>query len=282
MRLQQTRVSLILSLAALLSAFGIGFASSLVQANPTESPANTHHPVYPKGAPSLNPTPTLTPYPKLQSSPVPKKKASPRPTASPGPAAAAKRKLPPLLESVELKYGAASSIVADFTQVNESAATGQKKTSSGVIMIKRPNRLRWETHQPDRNVLVSDGRKFWFYTPPFDEDERGQVIERKSAEVQSKLANALIAGSFSATREMKIEEKGANRFLIIPKKGTAGTVAQAEIEVEPAKKLIQKVILQHQGGNRSEITLNKIDLSQDLRDEMFVFVPPPNTDRVTE
>jgi outer membrane lipoprotein carrier protein len=195
------------------------------------------------------------------------------------PAFAAK-KLPALLQEVEAKYTKAETLMAEFSQVNEVTALKQKKTSSGVLVVKRPNKMRWETLKPDPNILVSDGKKFWYYTPPFDEEERGQLIERKSSEVQSRLANALLSGSFSIARDMKIRKKAATRYELLPKKGTAGTVIRAEIEVDPEKKLIEKVTLEHQGGNRSEITLNNIELGKKLEDGMFRFEAPPNTDRV--
>lgn len=201
-------------------------------------------------------------------------------TIVPASGAVARPKLPKLLREVEAKYGQASTLVAEFTQVNESAALKQKKTSSGVLMVKRPDKVRWETLKPDPNLMVSDGKKFWFYTPPFDEDERGQVIERKKGEVQSKLANTLLSGSFSSARDIRVKKKDASHFTLSLKPGAAGSITQAEIEVDPEKKLIQRVVLQHKGGNRSEISLDKIELGKELTDDIFTFKAPANTDRV--
>ena len=181
---------------------------------------------------------------------------------------------------VEKKYTKAATLVADFTQTNEIAALNQKKVSSGRIVVKQPGKVRWETTKPDSSVMVSDGKKFWFYTPPFDESEHGQLIERKSSEMQTRLLNALLSGSFSLAREMKIKRLGNSKFTLTPKPGSAGTVAHAEITVDPKEKLITQVLLQHVGGNRSEITLSNIKLGDPLPDAVFVFIPPPNTDRV--
>lgn len=191
--------------------------------------------------------------------------------------------LPALLKEVEALYAKAGTLSADFTQINEIASLQVKKPSSGVIRAKRPDKIRWETHKPDMNVLVSDGHTFWFYTPPMDEGDRGQVIERKSSQIQSKLANALLSASFSGgpvTRTMKIQQTGPGAFTLTPKKGTAGTVLEAKVEVDEQKKIIKKVVLSHQDGNRTEILLTNIELGKPMRDEDFVFTPPPNTDRV--
>ncbi len=196
--------------------------------------------------------------------------------------AQANTKLPSLLAEIQAKYAKAGTLEAQFTQVNTIAALKQKKTSSGRILAKRPNKVRWETLKPDPNLLVSDGKKFWFYTPPFDEDEHGQVIERKASDIQSKLANALLAGSFSTVKGMKIQQESETRFMLIPKPGTAGSVMKAEVDVNPAQKTIEKVTLEHQGGNRSEITLSQIELGKPLENKLFEFTAPSHTDRVDE
>lgn len=189
-------------------------------------------------------------------------------------------KLPSLLKAVDAKYSKAATLTAKFTQVNESAALKQKKTSSGVITAKRPDKVRWETLSPDPNTLVSDGKTFWYYTPPFDEGERGQLIVKKAAEIQSRLATALLSGSFSSVKGMRFRKVSPSKFVILPRTGSAGTVERIEIEVDPERKLIQRVLLDHKGGNRAEITLKEITLGVETPDEKFRFSPPPNTDRV--
>jgi len=192
--------------------------------------------------------------------------------------------LPKLLQEIERKYTQKATLEVEFVQENTSATFGKKTTTSGFIRIRRPNKVRWETLKPssDMNLMISDGRKFWFYTPPFDEGEHGQVIERKSAQVQSQLAQALLSGSFSKAKGMSIKQESETRFTLVPKKGTAGTVRKAQIQVDADQKLITKVTLENEGGNRSEITLSNIELGKPLGDEYFTFNPPPNTDRIKD
>lgn len=210
-----------------------------------------------------------------------------RPAAKPSAKAKAKAQpspapLPELLEEVEAKYAKSNTIEAQFTQVTHSASMGTTKTTSGILMVKRPNKVRWETLKPDKSLLVSDGRKFWFYTPPFDESEKGQVIERKSTDVQSKLAQALLSGSFSAARDMKVQKVRAAVFSLTPKPGTAGTVQKATIEIDPASKTIKRVELEHQDGNRAEITLSEIVLGKEMDERYFIFDIPPGTDVIRQ
>lgn len=195
-----------------------------------------------------------------------------------------KPNLPLLLTEIEKKYTQSSTLSADFSQLNFDAVLSQQKKSSGKIYVKRPSQIRWETLKPDENLLIGNGNHYWFYTPPFDQGERGQLIEKNTSPVQSKLASSLLSGSFSIAGDImkSIEQKDASTFQFVPRHGTAGTVERATIQIDLGQKLIQKVILEHKGGNRSEITLSKIELGQPLVDSLFVFVAPPNTDRVGE
>jgi len=256
-----------------------------VESGPIPAPDSSSSPaaaeVSPTPAPSSSPV-TFRIAPNKLREKKPKVKAKTKKAAAKPKAEPASKFLPQLLQEVEAKYAQSPTMQAEFTQVKDVVALGTKKSSSGVLMVKRPDKLRWETLKPDTNILVSDGRKFWFYTPPFDEGEHGQVIERRSSEVNSRVATALLSGRFSVAHDMKIQAEGASKFALTPKKGTAGTVERIEIEIEPTLKLIQKVTLHNRGGNRLAITLDKIELGKTMGDELFFFTPPPNTDKVSQ
>ena len=190
--------------------------------------------------------------------------------------------VPTELLAIEKKYVAAKTLEAQFSQHDEVKLTGTTKDSSGVLMIRHPDQFRWETLKPEKNLLVSDGKKFWFYTPPFEEGENGQVLERKTSEVQSELANALLAGAFSKVRGVKITKNSPSKFRLLPNDGVAGSVKVAEIEIDPAKGLIQKLHLEHLGGNKTSVSLTNIKLGGKFADAFFQFVTPPKTDVVRE
>jgi outer membrane lipoprotein carrier protein len=207
-------------------------------------------------------------------------KASPKPSVK-----AAKPKgdgtVPELLREVEETYTKAGTLFAEFSQTNESAATGTKKSSSGRIAIKRPDKVRWETTTPDPNLLVSDGKKAWYYTAPFDETEHGQVSEYPASRVRSKLANAILSGEFSG-KDFKIKTIDVTHFSITPKKGTAANVKEAKVKVDPAKRTIVQIEILYDDGNRAQIDLTNIKLGEKLGDDVFVFQAPPNTDHINQ
>jgi len=129
---------------------------------------------------------------------------------------------------------------------------------------------------------VSDGKKYWVYTPPFDSSEHGQVIIKKASEVKSKLATLLLSGQFSSNRDTDIKADGPHHYVILPKKGTAGDVEEASIDVDEKKLLIEKVGLKYKNGNVVNLVLKNIRLGENAPDKMFNFVVPAHTDEFKE
>ena len=192
-------------------------------------------------------------------------------------------KLPPLLEKVQAEYKKVAGIEARFEQITDVKATKQKKKAQGKIWIKRPNKLRWETVNPDPNILISDGKTFWFYTPPFEKGEHGQVMIKKTAQVQTQFLNALLSGSFEFGKSaVTIETKGTSSFVLKPKDGTAGDVLTAEITVNQASSKIERVFIVHASGNQTEIKLQEIKLTDSLDEKLFRYTPDRNTDKIVE
>lgn len=195
----------------------------------------------------------------------------------------AQASLPVLLEEVQKEYQKSAGIEAEFDQMTHVKSTKSDKKAHGKIWIKHPNKLRWETISPDQNILVSDGKFFWFYTPPFEKGDRGQVIIKKSAQIQTQFLNALLSGSFDFSKtKTQIETKSANVFLLKPSENTAGDVKTAEVTINVGTKKIEKVSLVHVSGNETSIQLKEIKLLPNLADTLFRFVPDRNTDQIRE
>jgi outer membrane lipoprotein carrier protein len=191
--------------------------------------------------------------------------------------------LPALLEKVQAEYKKTSGLEAQFDQITEIKSTKQKKIAAGRIWIKQPNKLRWETLNPDPNILVSDGKTFWFYTPPFEKGDRGQVIIKRTAQVQTQFLNALLSGSFDFGKtKTEVETIKENEFLLKPKAGTAGDVLSAKLIIGLTSKKIEEVIIEHTSGNKTQIKLKEIHLTSGLEDKLFHFVPDRKTDKLVE
>lgn len=54
---------------------------------------------------------------------------------------------------------------ADFTQKVISPDGEVLMQGKGTVEIARPNMFRWATTSPEENLLVSNGKALWYYTP---------------------------------------------------------------------------------------------------------------------
>ncbi len=62
-----------------------------------------------------------------------------------------------------------------FEQKLKSSLSGKFILSKGSISYLRPNNIKIIMGKPDNIIFVSNGKKTWYYVPPFIEGEAGEV-----------------------------------------------------------------------------------------------------------
>lgn len=194
-----------------------------------------------------------------------------------------------LVKAVEAHYLKAKTLQASFQQEQWVEITGQDKVTEGTLEVKLPGEFRWETLTPDRSLVVSDGKSVWFYTPPFSEGGRGQILKQAVGGHQTVLLQALLAGNLSRIQFTKLRRvackscaQGVEALEMIPKKGTAAGVTTARVFVDSKKHEISRVELSYRSGNRSKISLQNLVLGKPFEPGRFRFVAPPDTDVLKE
>ncbi len=187
---------------------------------------------------------------------------------------------PTLFTILKKKYGSTKTLKANFVQTQFNKMMGSEKKSEGILEIKRPDKFRWDTLKPDATLLVSNGKKIVYFTPPFQTGEKGQVIYKKSADVQSKLAIDLLSGSSNLQKDFKAKKAADGRYELTPIKKNLADINKIELYIEPKTDLVYKLKLQHATENETEIELKNLNLGSQLEDSRFEFVPPPNTEEV--
>lgn len=89
-----------------------------------------------------------------------------------GPASAQQEGLQ-VLQAAAARYGAASSVCADFVQLRAVPILRQEVTQRGRLCSADPNLFAMRFTDPEGNVIVSDGSTQWIYRPS---DNPGQVF----------------------------------------------------------------------------------------------------------
>ncbi|MBI2604542.1 MAG: outer membrane lipoprotein chaperone LolA [Deltaproteobacteria bacterium] len=183
-----------------------------------------------------------------------------------------------LLDELRKSYGDSKTLVARFTQKRKNIL-GEVKESSGTIEVKRPNKFRWETFAPEKSLLVANAKRVWYYTPPFRSGEKGQLMIRKSTDVQSQVAIDLLAGSADLKKAFHAQRLGEQHYELKPIK-SAGDISKIELFLERSTKLVYKIVLTHSTGNETELALQNVKLGTRLDDSRFEFKAPPGTEEI--
>lgn len=186
-----------------------------------------------------------------------------------------------LLKAVEDRYTKAGTVSAQFRQTVLSAVTKTEKTSEGVLELSYPGRVRWEVTKPDPEVLVSDGKTLWHYTPPFDpadKSDKGQAIKRDATKLGSQWLETILAGRFSKLKGVTVKAAKARVFELLPSAGAKEDLVRAEIRLGENSDVIENVVIQFKSGNRTEVALSQVELGRTLGPARFEFKPPPGTE----
>ncbi|MCK5680613.1 outer membrane lipoprotein chaperone LolA [bacterium] len=88
-----------------------------------------------------------------------------------------------ILGQIRQKYSRAEAFSGRFTQKTTYVDTNETTLSMGRIWIQGPDKMRWEYKIPGKQLLVSDGKTIWYYTPDLNQVMLGKVKEIKEARV---------------------------------------------------------------------------------------------------
>ncbi len=88
-----------------------------------------------------------------------------------------------ILSRIRGKYSLAQAYVGTFTQKTTYADSNETTFSSGRIWIQGPDKMRWEYQLPEKQLLVSDGKTLWYYTPDLNQVMTGNINDIKEARV---------------------------------------------------------------------------------------------------
>ena len=84
---------------------------------------------------------------------------------------------------VDGHYNALHSLEVHFVQTY--TGMGMNRRESGVLLLKKPGRMRWTYTDPDGKLFVLDGKDGYFYSP--GESEVQKVDEKKLDDLRSPL-----------------------------------------------------------------------------------------------
>ena len=155
---------------------------------------------------------------------------------------------------------------ADFSQQVISPEGETVMKGEGTVEIARPSLFRWSTTFPDENLLVSDGKTLWYYSPFI---EQVSIYWQEQATEQTPFV-LLTRNRASDWDNYQISQKG-DQFTLIPT-AVDSTQGQFQINID-AKGVVKGFNVVEQDGQKGLFTFNNVKLGKPKADRFTFTIP---------
>ena len=176
------------------------------------------------------------------------------------------------LEATQLKDKLAvfDQMHAQFVQRVLSSEGKLLNESSGEMTVSRPGKFHWQIETPEEELIVSDGKTIWYYSPFIE-----QVTLINFADAINDTPFALIAGADEKQWQNYIVKQQGNKFTVTNPTQVQPTTFMFEFD---NKNNINKFVVVEEQGQRSEFTLTHQAMPKDFSETLFDFQIPANVE----
>jgi outer membrane lipoprotein carrier protein len=172
---------------------------------------------------------------------------------------------------IDKHYDSLHSLQVNFTQTYEGM--GMNRREAGVLLLKKPGRMRWTYSNPAGKLFVLDGHDGYFYSPGDTTAQRVPV--KQLDDLRSPLR--LLLGHAKLAKELNglaIDPDGNGMYTLtgIPR-GLEKRVAELSITAT-AEGVIQSMQVEETDGVRNTFVFSDEKPNAAAPDSAFVFTPP--------
>lgn len=184
------------------------------------------------------------------------------------------------IEKLDAFLATTKTVRAGFEQTVHAASGRKPQQSSGVMMLSRPGKFRWQIDKPYQQLMVGDGERFWIYDPDLK-----QVTVRRIGKALGSTPAALLAGNGIAAVEKAFvlkeagEREGLEWLEATPKSQDSG-FDRVRIGFRGAD--LAAMELQDSFGQTTALHFSRLEKNPALPANLFQFTPPAGADVVGE
>lgn len=182
-----------------------------------------------------------------------------------------------LLKGVEARYNKAKTLQVLFKEEYTPPGHG-RRTESGLLMLRKPGRMRWDYSQPAGKQFVSDGKLLWLYTPSENRVEKMKFQE--SDDMRAPLAFLLGKLNFDKEfRNIQAKPDGTDTRITAEPKTDNLPYSAVEFVVAPDSHIKEVRVT---GFDKSVLhfTFDQERLDPKLDDKLFSFQMPKGAELV--
>ncbi|BCN24481.1 outer membrane lipoprotein chaperone LolA [Vibrio alfacsensis] len=155
---------------------------------------------------------------------------------------------------------------ADFSQQVISPEGETIMEGEGSVEIARPSLFRWSTTFPDENLLVSDGKSLWYYSPFI---EQVSIYDQAQATEQTPFV-LLTRNRASDWDNYTISQKG-DQFTLVPT-AIDSTQGQFQINID-TKGVVNGFKVIEQDGQKGLFEFSNVKLGKPKADRFTFTIP---------
>jgi outer membrane lipoprotein carrier protein len=185
-----------------------------------------------------------------------------------------------LLHGVETRYNRAKTLQVLFEEDYTGAGEGHRPTEKGILMLRKPGRMRWAYSQPKGKLWISDNKSLWLWLP--DENRAEQMKLQESDDMRVPLAFLLGKLNFDKEfRNLVAKVEGADTRITGTPKTDNLPYSEVQFLVAPDYHIREVKVT---GINKSilEFRFEQERLDPKLDDKLFQFLVPKGAELIRE
>src|SRR5579875_1078993 len=197
---------------------------------------------------------------------------------------AANLPLDQFITKVQQSYQGVQAIRADFTQTYDSA--GGNRVESGTVVFARGGRMRWDYHEPEKKVFLSNSKEVLLYLPEQNQLNRSTVKESEDYRVPfrlllSRLDLRKIFYKFEDANNEFAHPPDDRVIIAYPKNGDKVGYKHVVMEFDPQMDIRQLIIV-YSDDSVMKFSFSNIARNPALAASMFQLTPPPGTQIINQ
>src|SRR5437762_14235478 len=197
--------------------------------------------------------------------------------ATPAAAQTAAVSLDDVVRGVEAAYGRMTDLKAEISQTSFNKSLNQTIPAAGTVYLKKGGKLRWEYTEPTRQVIVSDGKTIWIYTPTLNQVNSGPAPEALAGPAGSFLSGlGKLREHFSVRLLNPAQPQDADGHVVLDRtpKQPLPTLQRLILAFDPNGWPLRKAVGYDQFENTVTMQFTNLAINPGLEDKPLAFVPP--------
>lgn len=153
-----------------------------------------------------------------------------------------------------------------------------QEDATGLVVMQKPGRFRWNYQKPFERVIVADGSKVWLYEADLD-----QVTIRRLTSGIGDTPAALLTGKESVLDRFTVQKSwtadGLSQVRLVPRSAEADF---AGVTLGFSGRDLRLILLDDRLGQQTRIDLSETRNNPQSGPDVFRFLPPPGADVIDD